>query len=254
MKFILFSFLFLSFSLNITLSAKAFGYNKDAKFANMLWKQMSKMRIVGANHIATHPYKGLPPHGTYMEMLEVKITVGRTRGYAIVQKNYAGNHIGIMNIINNPMKHLSNVSVMFKRKNGYDSENKDWFYVQYDARGVVMKSSKGNRLAGRIDRDSNRGCIACHRTAPGNDFVFSHDKLSKLPTNRLYKIKQKKIKLVRPQPMQKPKEKQKEMMHKKKDMAMEQKADMAMMKETTMMQEDAKMTTPAYKKQSMMKK
>ena len=81
---------------------------------------------------------------------------------------------------------------MFKRKHGYDNDNKNWFYVQYDASGMIMKSMQGFRLAGKIAKSSTRGCISCHITAPGGDYVFSNDKLTSLKEPKMYKIRTKK--------------------------------------------------------------
>lgn len=182
--------LFLLFLLFIvSINARSFGYNKDGRFANMLWNQMNQMNLVGSQSIFTHPYKGLPPHGTYVEMIESKLSVGRTRGHVIILKNYMSSHINIMHIINNPSAYLKNISVMFKRKNGYDRDNKNWFYVQYDASGMVMTSIQGFKLAGKIAKGSTRGCISCHMMAPGGDYVFSHDKLASLKEPKMYKIR-----------------------------------------------------------------
>ena len=182
--------LFLLFLLFIiSINARNFGYNKDVRFAHLLWNKMNGMKLVGDHTISTQPYRGLPPHGSYVEKVESKIMVGSTYGFVIILKNYMSPNINIMNIINNPSMYLKSISVMFKRKNGYDRDNKNWFYVQYNTNGVVMKSTKGFRLAGKIAKGSTRGCISCHTTAPMEDYVFSHDKFSSLKQSKMYKIR-----------------------------------------------------------------
>ena len=182
--------LFLLFLLlMISIDAREFGYNKDIRFANMLWNEMKQMKLVGDISVSTRPYRGLPPHGSYVEMIESKLNVGRTQGPVIILKNYTSANINIMNIIDNPTSYLKNISVMFKRKNNYDSDNKNWFYVQYDTNGMVMKSVQGFRLAGKVAKGSMRGCISCHATAPENDYVFSHNKLASLKEPKMYKIR-----------------------------------------------------------------
>ncbi len=173
----------------ISINARNFGYNKDVRFASMLWHKMNEMKLVGDNSISTQPYKGLPPHGSYVEKIESKITVGRTYGFVIILKNYISSNIDIMNIINHPSMYLKSISVMFKRKDGYDSDNKNWFYAQYNTNGAIMRSAQGFKLAGKIAKSSTRGCISCHANAPSGDYVFSHDKFASLKEFKMYKIK-----------------------------------------------------------------
>ena len=177
----------------ITISAneRMYGYNKDIRFASMLWRVMLEKKLVGTHSIFTQPYRGLPPHGLYIERIESKLQVGRTRGNVIILKNYINKNIDLMNIINNPSKSLSNISVMFKRRNSYDSDNKNWFYVQYGPSGAIMQGNNGFRLAGRIAKGDPRGCISCHIKAPNKDYVFSHDKFAYNRGDKFYKIKQK---------------------------------------------------------------
>lgn len=181
--------LFLLFTLLIiSISAREFGYNKDVRFANLLWSEMKTMKLVGDRSISTSPYRGLPPHGLYVEMIESKLNVGRTNGFVIILKNYISPTLNIMNIIDKPSAYLKSISVMFKRKNGYDSDHKNWFYVQYGANGMIMKSDKGFRLAGKVDKGM-MGCISCHSSAPAGDYVFSHDKFASLKESKMYKIR-----------------------------------------------------------------
>jgi len=63
---------------------------------------------------------------------------------------------------------------------GYDPDDKDWFWVKYAPDGTVLTNPKGMKLAGRVAKGMDKGCIACHAGAPGGDMVFNHDKFSKL--------------------------------------------------------------------------
>ncbi len=69
---------------------------------------------------------------------------------------------------------LMAVTVMQKVR-GYDPEDKDWFWVKFDPSGGVMKNPKGMSLAGRVAKGMNKGCIACHGNAGGEDFMFVND-------------------------------------------------------------------------------
>lgn len=68
---------------------------------------------------------------------------------------------------------------MFQRAAGYDSDNKDWFWVQYlpDGRlATVRKMGMEIAMAGTMIKgatpDKSRGCIYCHRSAGGGDYIF----------------------------------------------------------------------------------
>lgn len=64
---------------------------------------------------------------------------------------------------------LRSVSVMY-RVTGADPKNGDWYWMQFDPAGSLMKSPEaGNRpIVGRV-----ASCIACHQKADGGDYVFS---------------------------------------------------------------------------------
>jgi len=67
---------------------------------------------------------------------------------------------------------------MFKRQ-GYDPENKDWFWVKYAPDGSILKNPKGMKLAGRVAKGMPEGCIACHTAAPGGDMVYNNNRFMK---------------------------------------------------------------------------
>jgi hypothetical protein len=65
---------------------------------------------------------------------------------------------------------------MFKRK-GYDGDNKDWFWVKFKPDGSLHKNPKGMQLAGKVAKGMPKGCIACHKAAPGGDYVYNFDRI-----------------------------------------------------------------------------
>ena len=158
-------------------AAPPFGGLNDVNYSNSLWKQMEAQNIVGlSNPIMSKPYKGAAPHGMILDLFELKMTINGHEGELIVKRNYGGNGLTEMDVINDPAKYLQAVTVMFKREAGYDPENQNWFYVKYDAEGALLKNPKGVPLAGRIAKGMSTGCIACHTAAPGGDYVFNHDR------------------------------------------------------------------------------
>ena len=63
----------------------------------------------------------------------------------------------------NGVEHLAAITVMFKREDGYDAENKNWFWAKYLPDGSLDKNPKGMQLAGRVAKgNASGGCIACH--------------------------------------------------------------------------------------------
>ena len=58
---------------------------------------------------------------------------------------------------------------MFKKQAGYDPENKNWFWAKYMPNGDIMKNPNGMRLAGRVAKGTDKGCIVCHTVLGGDD-------------------------------------------------------------------------------------
>ncbi|MGH1460512.1 MAG: cytochrome P460 family protein [Neptuniibacter sp.] len=154
----------------------AFGDKESVTYAQHLWAFMERKHLVGVNPIITRPYKGMPPHGMILELLEVPVTFKGSTGNLIVKRNYGGNGLSIDDVINDPEKYLKAVTIMFKRDDNYDPENKNWFYVKYDANGDILSNPKGMLLTGRVAKGMPTGCIACHAAAEGGDFVFNHNR------------------------------------------------------------------------------
>ncbi len=77
---------------------------------------------------------------------------------------------------NDPHKYLKAITVMFKRERGYDADNRNWFWAKFKPDGSLDKNPKGVALAGRVMKGANKGCIACHKSAPGGDMVFNFDR------------------------------------------------------------------------------
>ncbi|GAA0793202.1 cytochrome P460 family protein [Marinobacterium sediminicola] len=159
-----------------SLAEAPFGNKDDLELATSLWALMEYKGLAGDNAVMTRPYKGMPPHGMILELIETPVKLHGQSGPLIVKRNYGGDGISVDDVINDPARYLQAVTIMLKREAGYDADNGDWFYVKYDARGNVMKNPKGIALAGRVAKGMPTGCIACHQAAEGSDFVFNHDR------------------------------------------------------------------------------
>ncbi len=152
-----------------------FGTNEDVEYSKRLWQVLVKEKLVGPDAIKTVPYKGQPPHGAVLETLVSTVTVNGNTGPAYVKANYGGKDITRSKVANNRQMYLKAVTVIFKREKGYDSDNKDWYWVKYTPDGGLHKNPKGMRLAGRVAKGMEKGCIACHKKAGGGDYLYNND-------------------------------------------------------------------------------
>jgi len=146
-----------------------FGNAEDIDYAKQLW---AKMEAKDLNSIPANLYVGGPPHGSVREVLEAVIDGKRV----IVKRNFGGEGVSVESVGQNRAAFLKAVTVMAKREAGYDPENGDWFWVKYKPNGNLHTNAKGMKLAGRVAKGMDKGCIACHQSASGNDLVFLHNK------------------------------------------------------------------------------
>ena len=141
-------------------------YSKD------LWTALQKASLVGAGAKADTPYKGQAPHGAILETITSDVTVGGRKGKVVVKRNYGGEGVSIDSVAGDRAKFLKAVTVMFKREDGYDSDNKNWFWAKYLPDGSLDKNPKGMQLAGRVMKGADKGCIACHSAVKDKDYLF----------------------------------------------------------------------------------
>jgi hypothetical protein len=163
--------------LSATLAIAApFGGSDDVAYSKQLWKVLTESAFVGKHAINGTPYTGQPPHGAILDTIDGEVTVSGNKGAVIVKRNYGGEGVSKETVANNPDEYLKAVTVMFKRS-GYDPENKDWFWAKYKPDGSLHTNPKGMMLAGKVAKGMPQGCIACHQSAAGGDFVFNNDRI-----------------------------------------------------------------------------
>lgn len=156
-----------------------FGGPMNVEYAQVLWDRLVGNDLVGPQAIRSYPYAGNSPHGQALEFLETMITVDNHEGVVMVKKNYVGE--GDLDslkrgVLNEREKHLASITVMFQREDGYDPDHDNWYWAKFQPDGQLETNPKGMSLAGRVAKGTNKGCIACHTAAPGNDYVFTHDR------------------------------------------------------------------------------
>lgn len=133
-------------------------------FESKFWRFLK-----GANYTQWAPapgknddtYAGESPHGAYLRMYLNRKAAGRPDelpvGSVIVKENYGPDQ-----------KTLAAVTVMYRAAD-YDPMNGNWYWIKYNPDGSVA-SKNGKRLGGRVG-----GCIECHSSAGGDDYVFAND-------------------------------------------------------------------------------
>lgn len=151
-----------------------FGSDADVNYSLKLWKALEKAKLVGPDRIRAVPYEGTMPHGVILEQLSTMIKVGRHTGIVYVKANYMGEGITRAKVVNDPSSYLAAITVMYRREKGYDPDNQDWFWIKYKADGSLHANPMGARLAGRVARGMDKGCIACHLNADGGDYLFNN--------------------------------------------------------------------------------
>jgi len=152
-----------------------FGTDADIAYSKLLWEVMVSEKLAGEGAIQSFPYEGVEPHGMMLETFYTTATVDGNEGTLIVKRNYGPEGVEVEQVLGDPAKYLGALTVMFRREAGYDADNKDWFWVKYLPDGTLDKNPKGMQLAGRVAKGADAGCIACHVTADGGDYVFTTD-------------------------------------------------------------------------------
>jgi len=149
-----------------------FGGKKDVDFAKKLWKAMESYEDW---KLQTEPYKGVSPHGKFVQLFSTWVTV-EGRAYPIIIKdNFGGRGVTAERSAEERERWLKAVTIMLQREEGYDKDHQNWYWVKYAPDGSIMTNDKGMKLAGRVAKGMPAGCISCHANAGGNDYLFSND-------------------------------------------------------------------------------
>lgn len=154
-----------------------FGSDADAAYAELLWSIMEETKLAGDGMLRSFPYEGVAPHGMMLETLYTEATVDGHTGDLVVKRNYGPEGVSKDAVLSDPYTHLAAVTVMFRREAGFDPDNADWFWVKYLPDGSLDKNPAGMRLAGKVAKGMDAGCIACH-TGAGDDMLFTTDHLA----------------------------------------------------------------------------
>ena len=154
----------------------AFGTDEDADYAATLWDMMVEMKLVGDGAIMALPYEGTEPHGMMLETFYTTASVDGHEGALVVKRNYGPEGVSADEVLADPAGHLGAVTIMFQREEGYDPDNANWFWAKYLPDGALDKNPNDMRLAGRVAKGADQGCIACHSGEA--DYLFTSDHMA----------------------------------------------------------------------------
>jgi len=160
-------------------STPPFGTEGDAAYAAEIWAYLLSHNLAGPDRIHSAPYEGTDPHGMMLETFYTNGTVNGYTGDLIVKNNYGPEGVTADEVLSDPAAHLGAITVMFRREDGYDPDNQNWFWAKFLPDGSLDVNPAGMALAGRVAKGMDQGCISCHINAGGDDYVFTTDHLSK---------------------------------------------------------------------------
>ncbi len=149
-----------------------FGGADDVAFAGKVWTAMDGYQ---SWLLQTDIMPGRSPHGAFIRTYYSILNFDGNHYHAIVKDNYGGKDVTLDEVKKAPNEYLLSVTVMVQRKPGYDPDNQDWFWAKYGKDGAIDKNAKGVAMAGRVAKGTDRGCIACHRSAQGGDYFYTND-------------------------------------------------------------------------------
>ncbi len=150
-------------------AAPPFGTAADVERAASLWQEMADYKQDWAAYPGLDGWQeGKSPHGAvlryYVNETAAAGTTSFEDGAILVKENYSEESEDA----------LKSVTAMQKVA-GYDPDHANWFWVKFAPGGDVMANEKDMKLAGRVAKGMDKGCIACHAAAAGGDYVFAND-------------------------------------------------------------------------------
>ena len=147
-----------------------FGGAEDVAFARELWRNLKSARLVGPGRINSASFRAREPHGQIEQVLATSAEIRGRTGRVIVKMNHGGRKdLTPDHVYADPNSYLMSYTIMFAREDGYDSENRNWFWVKYTPNGAVELNANKVPLAGRVAKGMPKGCIACHKDRGGAD-------------------------------------------------------------------------------------
>lgn len=149
-------------------AAQQFGGQEDQDYADQLWQTMTERSLAGDGAVQAFPYPGTDPHGMMLETFYTDATVDGQTGTLVVKRNYGPEGVTVDQVLGDREEHLDAVTIMFRRGQDYAPDSGNWFWVKYLPDGSLDQAPDGTPLAGMA-----QGCISCHASAEGDDYLFT---------------------------------------------------------------------------------
>jgi len=146
-------------------SQESGGDAKDPAFAQKFWNYLQEADYQEKwSRWPGHEeefIEGSSPHGAFLKVYVNDQVTGNLESpptkSIIVKENY------------NKDKKLVAITPMYRVGNDYDPDHKNWYWAKYKPDGTLFEM-KGMKLSGKVE-----GCINCHSSAKGNDYIFTND-------------------------------------------------------------------------------
>lgn len=149
-------------------TAQQFGEPQDQDYADQLWQIMLERNLAGDSSVQAFPYPGTDPHGMMLETFYTSATIDGHEGALVIKRNYGPEGVTVDEVLGNREEHLASVTLMFRRAQDYAPNSGNWFWVKYLPDGSLDNAPNGTPLAGMA-----QGCISCHASVEGDDYVFT---------------------------------------------------------------------------------
>jgi hypothetical protein len=145
--------------------AKAAGTPEDDAYAAKVWAYMDENGLIGDGRVRSFPFVGSRPHGSVQELIVTEAVIDGQRGRLLIKHNYGAEETLTPKSVYaaRPDENLEPLAIMFQRETGYDEDNNNWFWAEYNADGSVFVY-EGENLSGRAPL-----CIGCHTALGGAD-------------------------------------------------------------------------------------
>lgn len=150
-----------------------FGGEKDVQFAEAAWEAIQGYEdwIIKSDF-----YPGTSPHGKFLRTYFNVVKINDKSYHVVIKDNYGGKGATLETVSKSPKNYLVAVTVEVQREEGYDPQDGNLFWAKYLPDGSLDKNEKGLKMAGRVAKGLDSGCISCHSQAQGNDFFYTNDK------------------------------------------------------------------------------
>lgn len=147
----------------------AFGQAPDVARAEDLWRDMRGYADTWRSFPGMDGWQeGESPHGEWLQLYVNAAALAEPDGLAdgtiIAKENHSARDDAT----------LQSITVM-KKIEGYAPAHGNWFWAAFTPQGAIVVNEHGVPLAGRIGAGADEGCIACHASAGGDDYVFAND-------------------------------------------------------------------------------